>query len=120
MRPRKEKAGAGDAGLIWQRKSRGNRGAQTDSSAPRLLRFFYLSLLSKAVGTLGRIYFFDKAGDYVARVGVIQLNFVTSEYDYAKKGGRACVARKVQLDSCCTIRVDVVGPSEVSGYRCPA
>jgi hypothetical protein len=42
-------------------------------------------LLSVAAGILARIYFFDRAGDYVARVGVIQINFVASEYDYAKK-----------------------------------
>jgi hypothetical protein len=41
-------------------------------------------LLSIAVGILARISFFDRAGDYVARVGVIQVNFVASEYDYKK------------------------------------
>ena len=58
--------------------------------------------------------FFNRAGDYVARVGVI-----ASKYDYAKKVGRALVG-KHQLHRCCTLRVDVVDPREVSGYRLPA
>jgi hypothetical protein len=82
-------------------------------------RLFYLSLFSIAFGTLARIYFFNRAGDYVARVGVIQVNFVASKYDYAKKVGRALVG-KHPLHRCCTIRVDVVDHREVSGYRLPA
>jgi hypothetical protein len=77
-------------------------------------RLLYLSLFSIAFGTLARIYFFNRAGDYVARVGVI-----ASKYDYAKKVGRALVG-KHQLHRCCTLRVDVVDPREVSGYRLPA
>ena len=89
------------------------------TSATRLLRVFYLSSLSKAVGALARIYFLDRAGDYVALVDVIQVNFAASKYDCAKKVGRSSV-RKSQLDRRCTIRVDVVAPGELSGYGCPA
>jgi hypothetical protein len=81
------------------------------------------ALLPKVAFNSGRNscpdYFFDRAGDYVALVGVIQVNFVASKYDYAKKVGRALVG-KHQLHRCCTIRVDVVDPREVSGYRLPA
>jgi hypothetical protein len=42
---------------------------------------------------LARIYFFDRAGDYVALVGVIQVNLAASEYDCAKKVGRASVRK---------------------------
>ena len=89
------------------------------TSATRLPRLFYLSLFSIAFGTLARNYFFNRAGDYVVRVGVIQVNFVASKYDYAKKVDRALVG-KHQLHRCCTTRVDVVDPREVSGYRLPA